>query len=133
VTLRVLGLSVAALVGAARPAPGQAPMNPNLGLLMGGFRVQLRAEGVDSMIWFTGRITQTREGCTWVEIENGRWMGGMLVPDSGVPPRERLLAPLHRVRRVSRGTDPGTPVDEVDVRLLLSGEPPGCRPRRRAG
>jgi hypothetical protein len=132
-TVRVLGLSLGALLVTARPAPAQAPMNPNLGLLMGGFRVQLRATGVDSTIWFTGRITQTRAGCTWIEIENGRWLGGVLVPDSGVPPRERLLAPLFRVRRVSRGTDPGKPVEEVDVQLLLSGEPPGCRPGRRAG
>lgn len=130
----ILAVAAAITLAPASPAPAQGgPMNAELGLLMHGFRVQVRATGVDSTAWFTGRITQTRQGCTYIEIEDGRWVGGALVPDSAVPPRERLLTPVFRLRRVEahpvHGSDEWR---EVAVERLAAGEPAACRaPARR--
>jgi hypothetical protein len=112
-------------------AAQERPVNPDLGLLMGGIRVQLRIRGADSTEWFTGRITQTAAGCTFIQLVDGRWRNRRLVPDTAVAASDRVAAPLWRVRSMLTGPLGVSPADSsawraVDLDRLLAGEPAQC-------
>lgn len=101
---------------------------------MGRVRVQIRARGVDSTQWFEGRVMHAADGCTHIQVLDGRWARGRLHPDSTVPAAQRISVPLEHVRRivaVPHGASPETLEGGTDVPLdtLLQGEPPRCRPR----
>lgn len=118
------------------PLQAQEPQgNPELGRLMGSaLRVQLRVRRVDSTLWFRGRVMRTTSGCTHIQVLDGRWLAGTLVPDSTlVPVAERISTGLRHVRRVQTAPlgvapDSVSAWTEVPLDTLLLGEPPPCRP-----
>lgn len=111
--------------------------NQELGRLVGGtLRVQLSVRGIDSTQWFHGRVMRTTTGCTHIQVLNGRWVDGQLLPDSTpVPPVQRISAPLrslHRIQTTPHGLVPDSVSAWTDVPLdtLLMGEPAACEPDR---
>ena len=119
------------LVGQSLFAQERPPINPDLGLLMGGVKVQVRADGTDSTQWFRGRVVQTRTGCTHIQLQDALWQQGELRPEPNVPAERRVSVALRAIRRLQ--TAPlGTAVEDTNlwsdfsVERLLRGEPPGC-------
>lgn len=131
----MLALRIVVIAALCLPAgleAQDAPRNPALGRLMGPIRVQLSARGVDSTLWFRGRIMNAADGCTHVQIVDGRWVGGRLLPDSAVPPTRRVSVPFRHLRRIETmpfvmGADSTAQWTAVPLDTLLHGEAPHCR------
>lgn len=129
----VLSAALLITTGAGARLDAQArPVNPHLGMLGDFIRVRVVARGADSTVWMAGRVSVTREGCTYIQLVHGRWVNSrVVVMADSAPERQRVLVPLKNIRELRVVPLGASPADSTAWRSLvldelLSGEPRGC-------